>query len=619
MDLFVINRYRDSNEEINLAELESRNLEKLKQKIEERRKACDSRQQSNVITLKQLPTKNEKLTIEKTSVDIKDIDDQKLEISEISADKTKSYNENQNQKPFHEFKVLGINEFEKKTKVQRVLPYWLSHPHNVSTDLQNLSCAVEKQEWLNSTLKSTLQNEGVTHLFPVQEQVIPFILKQHRLSHPFWPHDVCVSAPTGSGKTLSFVLPIVQILMNEIGNHIKALVVLPVQELAIQVAKVFKKYCIKTGLKVALLSGSTPLHQEQQQIVRYTESAGWISEVDIVVCTAGRLVEHIQNTTGFSLSHLKLLVIDEADRIMDHIQNDWLYHLEKHIKLENELMTGKVPPLSWNSINGQKSPPHKLLFSATLSQDPEKLEQWGLFQPKLFSASSSVDFEDENDIRKYTTPAELTEQFVTCTAENKPLVLYYFLAEQKWDKVLCFTNAAQTAHRLTVLLNIWGNGKLKVAELSAALDRTTRENVLKRFTQSEINVLIGTDALARGIDITDCTYVISYDPPRNIKTYIHRVGRTGRAGRKGYAVTMLLPNQTNLFMDLIKSGGKSRLSEVEVPAEAFNDLSDGYEHAIKATKDQINTENNSKIQRSIELKRGYKNKPQKRKYDGTLQ
>ncbi|XP_059045993.1 probable ATP-dependent RNA helicase Dbp73D [Achroia grisella] len=610
MDLFVINRYRDNNEEVDWVDQESKNLEKLKQKIEERRKTCVDHKQSNNIILKEVKAIDDEKVTHKNEV--KDI--QEYHKQEVAATGTiKSPNiQKQN---LHEFKVLGIKEFEKKIKVQRVLPYWLSHPHSVPTDLQNLSCPVEKQEWLHNILKSTLLSEGVFHLFPVQEHVIPFILNQHKQT-ALWPHDVCVSAPTGSGKTLSFVLPVIQILMNSIGNYVKALIVLPVQELATQVAKVFKKYCTKTGLKVALLSASTPLHQEQQQIVRYTESVGWVSEVDIIVCTAGRLVEHIQNTKGFSLKCLKLLVIDEADRIMDNIQNDWLYHLERHIKLENELMTGKVPPLSWNSITEQKASPHKLMFSATLSQDPEKLDQWGLFQPKLFSAAS-VNFEDENHIRKYTTPAELTEKYITCTAENKPLVLYHFLVEQKWNKVLCFTNAAQTAHRLTVLLNFWGNGNLKVAELSSALDRSTRENVLKKFTQSEINVLIGTDALARGIDIPNCIYVISYDPPRNIKTYIHRVGRTGRAGRTGHAITILLQNQINIFMDLIRSSGKSKLPQMEISPEIFDNLSDSYQYAIKQTKEHIYTESNSKIQKSIDLKRGFKSKAQKRKHDGT--
>jgi ATP-dependent RNA helicase DDX51/DBP6 len=210
--------------------------------------------------------------------------------------------------------------------------------------------------------------------------------------------------------------------------------------------------------------------------------------VDIIVCTAGRLVEHIQNTEGFSLKHLKFLVIDEADRIMDHIQNDWLYHMDRHIKLENELMTGKVPNLNWSCLSKQKSSPHKLLFSATLSQDPEKLEKWGLFQPKLFSAAPVGNFEDDDSIRKYTTPEELKEEYVTCSAEHKPHILYHFLIDQKWDKVLCFTNASQTAHRLTVLLSTWGKGVIKVAELSSALERSKRDAVLRKFTQSEINV-----------------------------------------------------------------------------------------------------------------------------------
>lgn len=98
-------------------------------------------------------------------------------------------------------------------QVSRVLPYWLSHPFNISTNLKNALCRVEDQYWLHSTLKATLLSEGVTNLFPVQEKVIPFVLDEHKSTYPFWPHDICVSAPTGSGKTLSFVLPIVQVYL----------------------------------------------------------------------------------------------------------------------------------------------------------------------------------------------------------------------------------------------------------------------------------------------------------------------------------------------------------------------------------------------------------------------
>ncbi|KAF9816084.1 hypothetical protein SFRURICE_003635 [Spodoptera frugiperda] len=617
MDLFVINRYRDVEEDaaVDIAEQEAKHLEKLKKKIAERKSAYASKRTSNVITLKP-----QKEVVEPKKVDSEDNKEAPKIDEEAKTDSNTDVIQKPDKKrakPTQEFKVLGVNDFEKKAKVSRVLPFWLSHPFNISTSLKSSSCTVEDQDWLHSILKSTLQSEGVTTLFPVQEKVVPFILDQHKLTYPFWPHDICVSAPTGSGKTLSFVLPIVQILMNEIGCCIRALVVLPVQELAAQVAKVFKKYCLKTRLKVALLGGSTPLQQEQQSLVRYTESSGWVSEADIVVCTAGRLVEHLQNTEGFSLKHLKFLVIDEADRIMDHIQNDWLYHVDKHIKLENELMTGRHSNLTWSSLIEQKPPPHKLLFSATLSQDPEKLEQWGLFQPKLFSAAKVNNYEDEDQIRLYATPEELTEQYVTCDAEHKPLILYHFLAEQKWDKVLCFTNAAEAAHRLSVLLNTWSNGAFKVAELSSALDKSTRENVLKKFTQSEINVLIGTDALARGIDIIDCNYVISYDPPRNIKTYIHRVGRTGRAGRSGHAVTILLQNQVTQFKEIIQGGGKAEIPQIEIEAGILDRLTSSYQHAMSETKRQIHAEIDTKVKKSLEIKRRLKSKPQKRKLNAS--
>ncbi|KAL0901675.1 hypothetical protein ABMA27_006874 [Loxostege sticticalis] len=607
MDLFVINRYREGDDQ-DIVNQETKHLEKLKKDIEERKKLHAS---TNVSNLKSKVIKqsneaekdnNTKVTVPKAIEDDSLIQTSAVEVNLKPSDKDKIT---------HEFKVLGGNDFEQKPKVQRILPYWLSHPYSVSRNLRNEAYPIAEQAWLHSTLRSTLASDGITHLFPVQAQVIPFILQEHELPQTLWPHDICVSAPTGSGKTLSFVIPIIQVLMKDVGHHIRAMVVLPVQELATQIFKIFKKYCQKTGVKVALLSGSIPLHQEQQQIVHYTESQGWISEVDIIVCTAGRLVEHIQNTEGFSLKHLKFLVIDEADRIMDHIQNDWLYHMDKHIKLENELMSGKVPNLNWDCLNKHKPPPHKLLFSATLSQDPEKLEQWGLFQPKLFSAATVTNFEDEDQIRKYTTPDELKENYVVCNAEHKPLLLYHFLLEQNWDKVLCFTNAAQSAHRLAILLNTWSKGKIKVAELSAALDRSKRDEVLKKFTQSEINVLIGTDALARGIDIPDCNYVISYDPPRNIKTYIHRVGRTGRAGRVGHAVIMLLPSQTNSFTQILKSGGKTELPAMNIDANVFNQLTESYDNAIQETKNVINSENNFKVEKSIELKRGFKSRKRK--------
>ncbi|CAG4965252.1 unnamed protein product [Colias eurytheme] len=388
MDLFIINRYKGTDDNNDVSE--SLHLQRLKEQIEERKKVSAKKVSvdvsSSTLIVEVLNESKENLDLPETntnSIEIKSQPDiEKTLKTEVKKDEIN--------KRMTDFQVLGSSDFEKKPQVERVLPYWLSHAYSVSKNLQKLTCKVEEQAWLHNILKENLAREGVTHLFPVQEQVIPFILQEHKLPAPLWPHDVCVSAPTGSGKTLSFVLPIIQTLMPELGHHIRALIVLPVQELAAQVAAVFRKYCTNTGLKVALLSGSIPWQKEQQQILRYTDTHGWISEADIIVCTAGRLVEHLQNTEGFSLKYLKFLVIDEADRIMDNIQNDWLYHLYKHIKLEGHA-TNKIAHLNWDFICDTKAPPHKLLFSATLSPDPELLEQWGLFQPKLFSVAPISD------------------------------------------------------------------------------------------------------------------------------------------------------------------------------------------------------------------------------------
>ncbi|XP_045773964.1 probable ATP-dependent RNA helicase Dbp73D [Maniola jurtina] len=614
MDLFIINRYTDTNEDNDVINRETLHLQRLKQKIEERKKSYKGNEtRPDTITLKEEISQQQQINSESLNENLGAPKDE-YETPKTAINDTLSNNKRKtDDKTTSEFKVLGSTDFEKRSKVERVLPFWLSHAYSISKNLQTLTCRVSDQIWLHNTLKTTLASEGVTHLFPVQEQVIPFILKEYKQPEPFRPHDICVSAPTGSGKTLSFVLPIIQTLMNQFGHHIRALIVLPVQELAAQIAKVFKKYCTNTGLRVALLSGSTPLQKEQQQIMRHTETLGWICETDIIVCTAGRLVEHLHNTEGFSLKHLKFLVIDEADRIMDNIQNDWLYHLEKHIQAEMQI--SKIPHISWNNISSQNSFIHKLLFSATLSPDPELLEQWGLFQPKLFSVTPINDTSDENCIKKYTTPDELLEQYVVCTAEEKPLIFYHFFANLKWDKTLCFMNSAQSAHRLTALLNIWGQGKLKVAELSAALDRSSRELVLKKFKQSEIDVMISTDALARGIDIPECNYVISYDPPRNIKTYVHRVGRTGRAGRQGTAVTILTHNQVHMFKEIMRSSGKGGIQQMAIQKGILDHLQENYEYAISETKSLINDETHSKVKKSIELKRAAKSKPRKRKHN----
>lgn len=219
------------------------------------------------------------------------------------------------------------------------------------------------------------------------------------------------------------------------------------------------------------------------------------SIVDIVVTTTGRIVDHLQSTPGFSLKHLRFLIIDEADRIMENIKNDWLYHLNKHIN-SFSAQPSQQRHLTVAALQTQRPPPQKLLFSATLSQDPEKLQQLGLFQPKLFTSvgeGQETTMADGDDGRgdfvgKYTTPAELVEMVCPVTQTNKPCVLYHMLAERRFKNVLCFADSQQQAHTLAVLLKHLGEGRFRVAEISAALSRQEREDIMAKFAQGKIDV-----------------------------------------------------------------------------------------------------------------------------------
>lgn len=378
----------------------------------------------------------------------------------MEVDAESAANETKKSRDVVDFQILGDNNFQRKQNVDAMLPNWLAHPTIISKNLTEHSTPIEGVDFISAELKSCLGAMNIDSLFPVQEAVIPYILNVHKKPSPFRPRDVCVSAPTGSGKTLAYAIPIVQHLSNMVAKEVRALVVLPVNELAVQVLKIFQKLCEPMHLKVALLSKFTPFEIEQQQLIEQFEGK-YYPKVDILVATTGRLVEHIHSTKGFSLKSLKFLVMDEADRIMEQIQNNWLYHLDAHVKEQSDsILSGKPMLLSYDELcNDASSQPHKLLFSATLSQDPEKLQSLRLFSPKLFTSitkpfetSDNVNNGEHMKVRgefvgKYTTPMELTEKYCLTDAKIKPLTLYTLLKENNWNRFLCFANSGESAHR----------------------------------------------------------------------------------------------------------------------------------------------------------------------------
>lgn len=498
------------------------------------------------------------------------------------------------------FTIIKNLDFKKTQKIKRVLPFWLANPVVIPVDLKHLSVSVSDVYYLDSSLINLLQKNKITHFFPVQAQLIPWLLCFHRKCKKFWPRDVCVSAPTGSGKTLAFVLPIVQILKKRMVCCVRALVVLPTKDLAFQVFKVFKQYLVGTNLK-AICLGNAALEKEMNKILTEDEIIGYRSLVDIIITTPGRLVEHLKYTKGFSLSNLKFLVIDEADHVMDSVQNDWLRHLQRRIPpfIENS----GTPYLTLSKITEKPARPQKLLFSATLSQDPEKLKQLNLFQPFLFtSVVKSCENDIKNDeqknagefIGKFTTPAELKEYYTVCPISTKPLVLYYLIKQNKWKRVLCFADSVSSVHKLASLLKQLNSldeeiESWNIVEISSKLCNTAHRKILDDFSKN-IDVLVTTDTLARGIDLQNVGCVALYDAPKFVKNYIHRVGRTGRAGQTGISLVLLTPEQKDHFNSILHVAGKTNVNEITVTVSDLRKLETIYKNSLEAVRVNLQAE-----------------------------
>ncbi|XP_017280096.1 ATP-dependent RNA helicase DDX51 isoform X1 [Kryptolebias marmoratus] len=492
------------------------------------------------------------------------------------------------------FTVLGGFESKALQKVHRVLPQWLAEPDVIHRDIKSNLVPTSAVSGVCAQLLKKLETNGIQHFFPVQAEVIPAILEgaQHGLligGGGYRPRDICVSAPTGSGKTLSFVIPVIQVLMQRVVREVRALAVLPTKELAQQVYKVFTSYAGGTPLKVLMLAGQKSFAAEQASL---SEQRGSVrrSAADIIVATPGRLVDHINKNSGLCLKQLRFLIIDEADRMIDSMHQSWLSQVVKEV-----YGSGAVPEatsifrrteaahITAASLSPPQMPLQKLLFSATLTQNPEKLQQLGLHQPRLFSSihspsnSTAADPSQKQD--RFDFPQGLTEYYVSCTMDKKPLLILHFILCMKLCPVLCFTNSRETAHRLYLLVKLFGG--VQSAEFSSRLSPGERKKTLKDFEQGKIQLLISTDAAARGIDINGVKCVVNYDAPQYIRTYIHRIGRTARAGKAGLAFTLLLRVQETNFLQMVVEAGSPGIQKQVVKPETLKSMEAQYEQILQ--------------------------------------
>ncbi|KAI4484422.1 hypothetical protein M0802_013068 [Mischocyttarus mexicanus] len=530
------------------------------------------------------------------------VEENVAENEEIMNNKTTEEKLEEDETTKSDFLILGSKSRKKKREVKRVLPNWLANPEIISADL-NSGPTLDEVDFLEPQFIEILRANGIDKLFPVQVSIIKWLSKSEkdRRKLGYWPRDVCVSAPTGSGKTLAYVLPIIQQLQSRLVPKIRCLIVVPIQELALQIYKVFLTFTSCTNLKVGLITGASSFEQEQYNLVSKTISDEYVSSVDILIATPGRLIDHILKTPGFSLESLRYLVIDEADR-----GTEWLQYIpELHL---NSL------PLTLKNLSSSPPFAQKLLFSATLTQDPQKLNEFRLFQPILFTSviitdkdtDVNLDEETGNFIGRYTSPEELKERAVECSPEFKPIALREILLKKKhFRKTLVFTNSNESAHRLSLLLRLLLSEENIVVEgLSHKTITKQREEILNKFALGEINVLVSSDALARGIDIPNVQLVVSYDLPKHIKGYIHRSGRTGRAGKLGTAICILTPNQIGIFKQMLSSARKTlpKITQMEL-----DDIADklNYEDYLIKLKDILEEEKVVTVTKSNSRKRKY--------------
>lgn len=473
---------------------------------------------------------------------------------------------------------------------------------------------VERQGLFRRELIENIRGMGITSLFPVQTEIIPHIIRRSQLGG-----DICVSAPTGSGKTLTYAIPIIHLLSTKSIRRLRALILVPTRDLVSQVYEVFQSLSKGTNLKIVAMYGDKNFKEEQLSIVNYPVEAhtdsksklkvekellrGGSSLVDVIISTPGRLVEHLQETVGFTLQHLEFLVVDEADRLLMQSYQDWLPKvldsvysdkegqiLEQEGRFIIDAVTSRPAPQSLSQFpKFQTSQLVKMLFSATLTKNPQKISSLRLVNPLLFTASSQA---------HYKIPETVEQNVIVCREDTKPLVVYHLLLQIKESQILCFTSSVESTHRLSLLLKLMStesamNEKIKnfqVIEYSSQLTQQERNNIINGFKSGKPGIIICSDIMSRGLDIEDVGVVINYDVPPHIKTYVHRVGRTGRAGKKGISYTLAKSEEMRHFKQSLSKAENSKQNQIKMDFNELKEHEERYKQSLKQLQMELEIE-----------------------------
>ncbi|KAI9809146.1 MAG: hypothetical protein M1825_002436 [Sarcosagium campestre] len=606
------------------------------------------------------------------------------------------------------------------------LPPWLANPIRVSS-AQRISFSNLN---LNSRLRGSLKDKGFAETFAIQSVVLPMLLPGPANKE----NDLCISAPTGSGKTMAYVLPIVESIRSRAMTRLRAVVIVPTRDLVAQARDVLEMCGSGLGLKIGLAVGSKSFKAEQDLLIqkgqRFDGSAttgcretlgkdrafmtfedelqhfpryvvDYTSKVDVLICTPGRLVEHINSTPGFTLDHVEWLVMDEADRLLNESYQEWLGLVVETLEREKsyEELSAEQQLIRKLRLRTPARKLRKIVLSATLTRDASKLGTLKLRDPKYIVVDSpetadlsrehgNEDGDDNQDV--FELPPLLREWAIPVDEEGqKPLYLLQVLrtkilvgpsasssnpssssssrkpkdrtsatdtssnsgsdstsssdsdsdsgsnsesdsdsisvsdsassskataglyhptskpeSSHPLQSILIFTSTNTTAVRLHRLLSHLDRSlSPHLNTLTSTTPTSTRRRTLRqiqsgssssssfssRGTTSSFTILIASDLVARGMDIPSLTHIINYDIPHSVRSYVHRVGRTARAGRHGDAWSLVASREARWFWNSVARGHQLKRSvkvqRVRIAVE--EDLMMGYEDALGALGDEV--------------------------------
>ncbi len=350
---------------------------------------------------------------------------------------------------------------------------------------------------LSAELLRAIDEKGYREATPIQQQAIPLVLEGR---------DILAGAQTGTGKTAGFALPLLQHLQTSQTNRrsVRVLVLTPTRELAAQVGESVRDYGKYLPFKTAVIFGGVSIN---------TQFAKLKKGIDVIVATPGRLLDHMQQKT-IDLSRIEILVLDEADRMLDM---GFIKDIRKILK--------EMPKERQN-----------LLFSATFSKEIRQL------------ANDLLNNPTEIQVATRNTPVERIKQIVhPVDKRRKREMLSHRIGKQNWKQVLVFTRTKHGANRLAEQLSRDG---LESVAIHGNKSQGARTRALADFKAGEVRVLVATDIAARGLDIDRLPHVVNYELPNVPEDYVHRIGRTARAGQEGHAVSLVCVDEHKLLGDI---------------------------------------------------------------------